>query len=147
MWRCPGTGLTFPPDCRPTPRVMNGTTYFPQSGQLGKNEMRITFMGSCRFPPRKSQASTCILVEFGNGRNFIFGFGPGCLRNLVAHQVPIATANDILPQPRSPHEHNGTRASRTSPSPSVDHSDAIRLPGLPGPRFYLKFFVPASPGH
>ena len=61
----PGAGLTLPPYYRPTPSVQNGRTYFPQSEQLGADEMRITFMGSCPFPPRRSQAATCIRLLAG----------------------------------------------------------------------------------
>jgi ribonuclease Z len=52
--------------------------------------MRISVAGTCPFPPRLEQAGQCILVELGNGRSFIFDFGPGCLRNLLAFQIPLA---------------------------------------------------------
>ena len=58
--------------------------------------MRVTFAGSCPFPPRLSQAGTCILVELGNGRTFFFDFGAGCLRNLVALQFPMPCINDVF---------------------------------------------------
>ena len=92
----PGKGLTFPPYYRPTPSVKSGTTFFPTAEELGEDEMRITFAGSCPFPPRLSQAGTCILVELGNGRTFFFDFGAGCLRNLVALQFPMPCINDVF---------------------------------------------------
>ena len=51
---------------------------------------------SCPFPPRRNQAATCIMVELGNGKRFFFDFGPGCLRNILAMQVPLQMVNDIF---------------------------------------------------
>ena len=51
--------------------------------------MRISFVGSCPYPPRRDQAGTCIMVELGNGDIFFFDFGPGCLRNIVGMQLPL----------------------------------------------------------
>jgi ribonuclease Z len=76
--------------------VQNGTTYFPQAEQLGADETGISFAGTCPFPPRLDQAGPCMLVELGNGRSFIFDFGPACLRNLLALQVPMQVINDIF---------------------------------------------------
>jgi ribonuclease Z len=92
----PGTGITLPPYYQPTPSVKNKTNYFPQSEPLGPDEMRITFMGSQPWPPRISQAGTCIMVELGIGKRFFFDFGPGCLRNIIANQVPVPEINDIF---------------------------------------------------
>ena len=92
----PGGGISVPDYYRPTPSVKNATTYFPQTEELGPGEMRVTFMGTCPVPPKRDQASTSILVELGNGKNFVFDFGPGCLRNFVAAQVPVSTINDIF---------------------------------------------------
>ena len=58
--------------------------------------MRISFVGSCPFPPRRNQAGTSIMVELGNGKRFFFGFGSGCMRNITAMQVPLAMVNDIF---------------------------------------------------
>ena len=77
----------MPPYYKPTDSVGSGSTYYPTSEELGKDEMRITFVGSCPFPPRRNQAATCIMVELGNGKRFFFDFGPGCLRNILAMQV------------------------------------------------------------
>lgn len=58
--------------------------------------MRIIFMGSQPFPPRFDQAGTCIMVELGNSKRFFFDFGPGCLRNIIANQVPVPEINNIF---------------------------------------------------
>jgi ribonuclease Z len=63
--------------------------------------MWITFMGSNPFPPRLSQAGTCIMVECGKVGSFFFDFGPRCLKNIVANQVPVAEVNDIFLSRRS----------------------------------------------
>jgi hypothetical protein len=86
--RGPGTGLQFPPYYKPTPSVRSGMNYFPGSETLGPDEMRISFVGSCPFPPRREQAGTCIMVELGNGNRFFFDFGPGCIKNIFAMGVP-----------------------------------------------------------
>lgn len=92
----PGTGITIPPYYLPTPSVKNKSNYFPQTEMLGPDEMRIIFMGSQPWPPRLTQAGTCIMVELGNGKRFFFDFGPGCLRNIIANQVPVPEINDIF---------------------------------------------------
>ncbi len=92
----PGAGITLPPYLKPTPSCTNGTTYFPTAEKLGKDEMRISFLGTCPFPPKRNQAATCIMVELGNGDRFFFDFGPGCLRNVIAMQVPLQVVNDIF---------------------------------------------------
>src|SRR5271169_3423629 len=92
----PGTGLQFPPYYKPTPSVRSRMNYFPGSEVLGKDEMRISFVGSCPFPPRRNQAGTCIMVELGNGDRFFFDFGPGCVKNILAMGVPVPSINDIF---------------------------------------------------
>ncbi|MGO7537294.1 guanitoxin biosynthesis MBL fold metallo-hydrolase GntH [Rhizobium ruizarguesonis] len=92
----PGSGVSLPPTYLPTPSIKNRNNYFPQSEPLGEDEMRITFMGSQPFPPRMDQAGTCIMVELGNGKRLFFDFGSGCMRNIIANQVPIPEINDIF---------------------------------------------------
>ena len=58
--------------------------------------MRISFVGSCPFPPKRDQAGTSIMVELGNGDRFFFDLGAGSLRNIVAMQVPFQMINDIF---------------------------------------------------
>jgi len=92
----PGSGISMPPYYLPTPSVKNRNNYFPQSEPLGPDEMRIIFMGSNPWPPRMSQAGTCIMVELGSAKRFFFDLGPGCLRNIIANQVPVPEINDIF---------------------------------------------------
>jgi ribonuclease Z len=89
-------GITLPPYFKPTPSVASASNYFPLLEELGPEEMRISFMGTCPFPPKRNQAATCIMVELGNGDRFFFDFGPGCLRNIIAQQVPLQDVNDIF---------------------------------------------------
>jgi len=92
----PNTGITLPPYYRPTPSVANANTFFPGMEELGADEMRISFVGSSPVPPTRAQAGTAIMVELGNGKRFFFDLGPGCLRNIVALQVPLQMVNDIF---------------------------------------------------
>jgi len=92
----PSTGSTLPNYYRPTPSVKSRNNYFPLSEELGPDEMRISFLGSSPYPPRIDQAGTCIMVELGNGDRFFFDFGPGCMRNIAAMQVPLQEVNDIF---------------------------------------------------
>jgi ribonuclease Z len=96
----PGTGITMPPYYRPTPSVRNRNTYFPQSEPLGPEEMRIIVMGSNPWPPRIEQAATCMMVELGGEQGtatrLFFDFGPGCLRNIIGHQVPVPEIDNIF---------------------------------------------------
>ena len=92
----PGTGITLPPYFKPTPSVKSRNQYFPGSEELGADEMRISFVGSTPFPPRLDQAGTAIMVELGNGERMFFDFGPGCLRNIIAMQVPQQEIQDIF---------------------------------------------------
>jgi ribonuclease Z len=92
----PGSGISMPPYYLPTPSVKNRNNYFPQSEPLGPDEMRIIFMGSNPWPPRLTQAGPCIMVELGSSKRFFFDLGPGCLRNIIANQVPVPEINDIF---------------------------------------------------
>jgi ribonuclease Z len=92
----PGQGITLPPYFKPTPSVVSASNFFPLLEELGPDEMRISFVGTCPFPPKRDQAATCIMVELGNGSRLFFDFGPGCLRNIAAFQVPVQDVNDIF---------------------------------------------------
>jgi ribonuclease Z len=92
----PGTGISLPPYYKPTDSVKNNNVYYPGMEELGDDEMRISFIGSCPFPPRINQAGTAIMVECGPDKRFFFDFGSGCIRNIIALQLPIGLVNDIF---------------------------------------------------
>ena len=92
----PGTGISMPPYYMPTSSVKNRNVYFPSTEPIGPDEMRVTFMGSQPWPPRLAQAAECIMVELGNGERLFFDFGPGCLRNIIANQVPVVEIDNIF---------------------------------------------------
>src|SRR5271166_6836701 len=89
-----GAGATFA--TRRSLLKTAGYTFFPGTEELGDDEMRISFIGSAPLPPTRDQAGTAIMVELGNGKRFFFDFGSGCMRNLVALQVPLQLVNDIF---------------------------------------------------
>jgi ribonuclease Z len=93
----PTGGITLPPYFRPT-KYMTGSNanFFPLSEEIGPDEMRVTFMGSTPYPPRLDQAGTCMMVECGPEHRFFFDFGSGCLRHIIAMQVPGQLINDIF---------------------------------------------------
>ena len=64
--------------------------YYPNTEQLGADEMRIIALGTGTPNFRKSQASSSWLVELGNGEKFIFDMGSGSLGNLAALEIPYS---------------------------------------------------------
>ena len=65
--------------------------FFPNTEELGKDEMRITALGTGRPFLRPSQANAGWLVELGNGDKFQFDFGYGTQTNFGALQIPYQT--------------------------------------------------------
>lgn len=93
----PGGGISLPAYFRPTKYITGSrANYFPLSEEIGPDEMRISFLGSNPWPPRRDQAGTCMMVELGNGDRFFFDFGSGCVRNIIGMQVPAQLVNDIF---------------------------------------------------
>ena len=62
--------------------------YFPNSEDLGWNEMRVIACGTGMPTVRPSQAAACFLVELGNGDKFIFDVGTGSAERMAALQIP-----------------------------------------------------------
>ena len=92
----PGMGATLPDYFRPTQYVKNAQVFFSGLEEVGPDEMRISFIGSCPWPPRRDQAATSIMVELGNGDCFFFDLGPGSVKNAIAMQKPPQQINDIF---------------------------------------------------
>ncbi len=71
--------------------------YIPGKEKLGDNEMRITVLGSgSPTPVRRAQATSGILVELGNGKNFIFDIGPGTAANLYSMGIHPALLDKVF---------------------------------------------------
>jgi ribonuclease BN (tRNA processing enzyme) len=67
----------------PTPGLKSAANWFPKTEPLGPDELRIIFMGTSPMI-RPGQANTSVFVQLGNGENFVFDIGEGCLANYVA---------------------------------------------------------------
>ncbi len=72
-------GLLFE-GIKPQPWLKSAANWFPRTENVQPNEMRIIFMGSAPFI-RPGQMNTSILVQLGNGDNFIFDLGEGSVVN------------------------------------------------------------------
>ena len=92
----PGTGISLPDYFKPTRHISNNNFFFPGTEELGPDEMRVSFVGSTPWPPRRNQAGTSIMVELGNGDNFFFDLGNGSVKNILAMGVPPGMINDIF---------------------------------------------------
>ncbi len=90
--RTPGPlGLLFaaesPPKLSPV-KARPRDAYFPNSEDLGRNEMRVIACGTGMPTARPSQAAACFLVELGNGDKFLFDLGAGSAERIAALQIP-----------------------------------------------------------
>ena len=63
-------------------------TYYPNSEDLAKDEMRVIACGTGMPTTRAAQAAACFLVELGNGDKFIFDIGTGSAERLSSLQIP-----------------------------------------------------------
>lgn len=71
-------------------------TYYPNTEELGPNEMRVISLGTGMPNQRKSQASACWLVELGNGEKFLFDLGTGSVANLSVLEIPYDLVNKVF---------------------------------------------------
>lgn len=71
--------------------------YMPGKEVLAEDEMRITIMGSgTPAPIRAAQATSCVLVQLGNGGSFIFDIGAGTVGNLFSMGVHPAALDKVF---------------------------------------------------
>jgi len=91
-----GTALKFPgtafaaqssPQLSPV-KARPRDVYFPQSEDLGPNEMRLIACGTGMPTARPSQAAACFILELGNGDKFVFDVGTGSAERIAALQIP-----------------------------------------------------------
>jgi ribonuclease Z len=70
--------------------------YYPNSEDLGKNEMRVIACGTGMPTTRAAQAAACFLVELGNGDKFIFDIGSGSAERISSLQIPYDYLDKIF---------------------------------------------------
>jgi ribonuclease Z len=70
--------------------------YFPNTEDLGPDEMRIIACGTGMPSARESQAASCFLVELGNGDKFIFDGGTGSDVRIGALEIPYDLLDKIF---------------------------------------------------
>lgn len=70
--------------------------FIPENETLADNEMRITVVGSGNPPVRRGQASTSLLVQLGNGDNFIIDAGGGTVPALWSLRIPLASLDKLF---------------------------------------------------
>jgi ribonuclease Z len=70
--------------------------FIPEKETLADNEMRITVVGSGNPPVRRGQAATSLLVELGNGDNFIIDAGGGTVPALWSLRIPLQELDKLF---------------------------------------------------
>ena len=70
--------------------------YYPNTENLGRNEIRVIACGTGMPTPRPAQAAACFLMELGNGDKFIFDIGAGSTERLFALQIPTAFLDKVF---------------------------------------------------
>ena len=88
-------GETMQPNIKPAKHFKSTMLYYPGTEELQEDEVRVTFMGSTYYPTQ-SQSGMSILVELGNGDNFVFDLGIGSLRNYNSFSIPFNTINHVF---------------------------------------------------
>lgn len=70
--------------------------FFPNTEVLGKNEMRVTALGTGMPSITKDQASASFMVELGNGDIFLFDVGTGSQANLAALRPDFSKIDKVF---------------------------------------------------
>lgn len=71
-------------------------TYYPNTEKLGKDEMRITALGTGMPTQSPSNASASFLVELGNGDSFIFDIGTGSTDRLAGLEPDYSKLDKVF---------------------------------------------------
>jgi ribonuclease Z len=88
-------GETMVPHIAPASHFNSTMLYYPNTEELQPDEVRVIFMGSSPYPSQ-SQSGMSILVQLGNGDNFVFDLGIGSLRNYNSLSVPFSSINHVF---------------------------------------------------
>jgi len=71
-------------------------TYYPNSEDLGPDEMRVISCGTGMPTTRAAQAAACFVVELGNGDKFLFDIGSGSAERISSLQIPYNYLNKVF---------------------------------------------------
>ena len=71
-------------------------TYYPNTELLGKNEMRITALGTGMPNQSPSNVAASFLVELGNGESFLFDLGTGATDRLAGLEVDYSKLDKVF---------------------------------------------------
>ena len=81
---------------RATQALEERDVYFPNSEDLGPDEMRIIACGTGMPSARESQAAACFLVELGNGDKFLFDGGTGSDARIGSLEIPYDLIDKVF---------------------------------------------------
>jgi ribonuclease Z len=79
----------------PMPWMNSASNWFPGTEDVQPDEMRIIFMGTSPII-RPGQMNTSILVQLGNGENFVFDMGEGSVANFNASNIALNELDKIF---------------------------------------------------
>ncbi|MEX0283265.1 MAG: guanitoxin biosynthesis MBL fold metallo-hydrolase GntH [Paracoccaceae bacterium] len=79
----------------PHPWLNSASNWFPGTEDVQPEEMRIIFMGTSPII-RPGQMNTSILVQLGNGENFLFDAGEGSVANINASNIALNEIDKIF---------------------------------------------------
>jgi ribonuclease Z len=77
-------------------RIFYKNYYFPNTEELGENEMRVIALGTGNPDLRKEQVASSWFVELGNGDKFFFDVGLGSQVNFPMLQVSFRDADKVF---------------------------------------------------
>jgi ribonuclease Z len=81
----------------PAPEAEQRPTYFPNTEELGADEMRVTALGTgMPTPLTRAQKSTAWLLELGNGDAFIFDMGTGSMENVFGLRPDFSKLDKVF---------------------------------------------------
>ena len=71
-------------------------TYYPNTEKIGKDEMRITALGTGMPNQSPSNVAASFLVELGNGDSFLFDLGTGATDRLAGLEADYAKLDKVF---------------------------------------------------
>jgi ribonuclease Z len=87
-------GLLFE-GIHPQPWLKSAANWFPNTEEIQSEEMRVIFMGTSPSI-RPGQMNTSILVQLGNGENFVFDIGEGAVANYPAAGIALNQIDKVF---------------------------------------------------